>query len=398
MTQTERNLRRWFAAVLVGLAAVPAPAAAQAVVTGNLDLAYRRDIAQDAGEMDSDINHSLKGLSAFNRVRLRLFVDAEVSERVAVLTTALYDQNLGHFDLEGAYVLFTEVGGRESLSVQVGRVAMAFGRFAPRTYATTNPLMGTPLIYQYFSSVRGNRVPEDAAQQLAWRSSNTAAYQTRGLPTLYDACWSDGIQVFGSTRHFAWAASVVTGSLSNPGAASNDGFQWIGRIGAQPTMGLQLGVSAGWGPYLSASAATTPAFPAGRDVEDYKQLAVGVDAAYGSGRMQLTAEAMHNRWDVPNLADGDEVLANTGGYMEADVSLRPGLHWAARLGTMVYADIDDGSGRRVAWDWDVTRLETGPQYYLTPDARLKAVVQLNWRDGAPDGADHMLGLQLATRF
>jgi hypothetical protein len=315
-----------------------------------------------------------------------------------VLTTVLYDQNLGHFDLEGAYILFTEVGGREHLSVQVGRVALAFGRFAPRTYATTNPLMGTPLIYQYFSSVRGDRVPEDPAQQLAWRTSNTAAYQTRGLPTLYDACWSDGIQVFGATRHVAWAASVVTGSLSNPGAASNDGFQVIGRVGVQPTMGLQLGLSAGWGPYLSARAASSPAFPRGRDVEDYSQLAVGVDAAYGTGRMQWTAEGMVNRWDVPNLAGGDETLGNAGGYVEVDLSLRAGLHWAARLGHMAYGDIDDGNGNRVAWDWDVTRLETGPQYYLTPDVRLKGVVQLNWHGDAPDGADHMLGLQLASRF
>jgi hypothetical protein len=387
--------KRW---ILVSLAALVPPASAQLQWSGSLEIAHKVDVAQQEGEEPAHINRTLKGLSAFNLVRARLFADAELTENVAVLTTVLWDEELGHFDMEGAYVLMSKLAGHESVNLQVGKMATPYGRFASRSFAMVNPLIGTPLLYHYFSSVRGNNVPANAAQQLAWRDATTAGYQRRGLPTIYDSCWNTGVQLFGSTRHFAYAVALTKGALANPAARSNDGAQLVGRVGVQPSMGLQLGLSGAWGPYLDASAGDGPAFPSGKSVEDFKQLLFGLDAAYGIGRFEFTAEVMRNHFDVPNLAAGDDGLTNMGGYLESVVGLQPGLHWAARVGVITFGDIDDGSGVKLAWDYDITRLETGLEYYLTRDMHLKGVVQLNWRPDAPDDADHMLGAQLATSF
>ena len=388
----------WGMLMLSTAGALAAPAAAQVAWSGTLDIAHNVDVAQHEGEGDALINTSLKGQSPFNLVRARLFADAEITEGVAVLTTILWDEGLGHFDMAGAYVLFSHLGGHPSVNLQVGKMATPYGRFASRAFATANPLIGSPLIYHYFSSVRGNTVPQDASQQLSWRNSAGADHQTRGLPTIYEACWNTGVQLFGSTRQFAYALALTKGALSNPAASSNDGAQLVGRIGIQPTMGLQLGMSGAWGPYLEAIAVDSPAFPTGESVEHFKQLLVGIDAAYGVGRYEFTAEVMHNRWEVPNLAAGDAALTNTGGYVEGVVGLRPGLNWAVRGGLIIYGEIDDGTGTHVAWDYDINRVETGLEYYLSRDVWLKGVVQLNWRDGAPDDADHMVGAQLATSF
>lgn len=219
------------------------------------------DIAQDEGDSDAELNKSLKGLSAFNLVRARFFADAEITEGVAALTTILWDEELGHFNVESAYVLFSQVRGHDAVNLQVGKMATPYGRFASRSFATVNPLIGTPLIYHYFSSVRGNTVPANPAQQLNWGNSSTAACQTRGLPTVYDACWNTSVQVFGSTQTIAYALAVTKGSVSNPAASDNDGAQVVGRIGIQPTMGLQLGVSGAWGPYMEQRAGEVRRFP-----------------------------------------------------------------------------------------------------------------------------------------
>lgn len=326
-----RGLRQWLVLYLWVLAL---PATADVQWSGSLEIAHKVDVAQDEGEGSARINKTLKGLSQFNLVRARLFADAELTEGVAVLTTVLWDEGLGHFDMEGAYVLMSQIGGHTSMNLQVGKMATPYGRFASRSFAMVNPLIGVPLVYHYFSSVRGNSVPANAAQQLVWRNSNTAAYQTRGLPTIYEACWNTGVQLFGSTRHFAYAVALTKGALANPAASSNDGAQLVGRVGIQPSMGLQLGLSGAWGPYLEASAGDGPAFPADKSVEDFKQLLVGLDAAYSIGRFEFITELIRNHWDVPNLAAGENGLTNMGGYVEGIVGVRPGLNWATRAGVI----------------------------------------------------------------
>jgi hypothetical protein len=372
-----------------------APAQAQPSLSGSLDLAYGHDFGQDKAASRSHLNETLKGASPFSLVRARFFADGQISQKITAFTTLLFDEGVAHLDLEGAYLVFSELDGSPRVNLLVGKMPTAFGSFAARSFATANPLIGVPLIYHYFSAVRGTAVPRDIADQLSRRGADV--YQSRGLPTLYDACWNTGVQLFGSAGSFTYALAITKGVLSNPSATDNHGFQWVGRLGVQPAIGLKLGLSAAQGPYLNAEAGKSPAFPQGRQVEDYAQRVVGLDAEYSLAHLELIAELVRNQWEVPNLAANS--LGNTGGYLEGKYALAPGLYCALRYGRIDYDKIDDGTGTRVPWNFGVQRVETGLGYYLDRNTRLKAVVQLNFRDRpAAERSDHRLGVQLASTF
>ena len=383
----------WRVGAALCLLAGTAPA--QIEITGTLDLAFKHDLGKESKELNSRINSSLKGKSPLSLARARVFADAEISESITASTTTLYDEGLQHFDLEGAYVIFHEIGQRPALNVLAGKMATVFGSFASRSFATVNPVIGTPLIYHYFSAISGRSVAADTAEQLRRRDGSN--YQTRGQPIVYDACWNTGVQLFGSTERFTYGLALTKGALSNPDAADNDGAQLVGRLGVQPTMGWKLGVSGAYGPYLSEQAAADPDMPVGSSPEDFNQLVFGIDGEYSIWQCELFFELVRNEWELPNLTETS--LGNTGGYLEGTIALKPGLHYSLRVGGIRYDQIDDGAGNKVSWDHDITRIETGFEYYVTRDTRIKSSLQLNfWDEAAPDDDDHMVGVQLATIF
>ena len=369
-------------------------AVAQVGVSGTLAATYKQDFGRDEGEGQAAVNKTLKGARPFSQIRGRFFIDSEVSENIGVFTTLLFDEQVAHFDLEGAYIVVYELGGLRSVNALVGKMATPFGTFASRSFATANPLIGMPLIYHYFSAVRGASVLRDNADQLSRRDAPN--YSERGQPTLYDACWNTGLQLFGSFGPVTYALAMTEGAVSNPTATDNDGLQYVGRLGLQPTIALKFGVSGAYAPYLNKSVERNSAFPAGRSAEDYKQRLIGLDAEYSAGHFQLISEWVFNQWQVPNLAEGH--LSHSGGYIEGKYELGPGVYYALRYGRIDYGDIDDGQGGQAAWDYGIQRIETGFGYYLDRRTRLKALVQLNSWVGAPDESDHLVSLQLASDF
>ena len=380
---------------LVLLCALAAPVCAQVGLAGEIGFTYKQDFARQEGEAATLVNNTFKGASPFSMTRARFFVDAEVDDGVAVFTTLLFDEGLQHFDLEGAYVVFDRVAGASWASAQVGKIPTAFGTFAARSFAMVNPLIGVPLIYHYFSAIQGGSVAADNAAQLARRGDGYLP--GRGLPILYDACWNSGVQVFGSRGIWTYALALTKGAVSNPTASDNDGVQLVGRVGAQPTMGLKLGFSFALASYLNAGVAHSAAFPRGDRVEDYLQRLWGFDLEYARGHFQLVAEGVRNEWQVPNLTV--DALGNTGAYVEGKYELGPGFYYALRYGIIDFDEIADGAGGRRDWDFDTGRIETGFGYYLSRHTRVKALVQLNsWDKEASDRHDRFFAVELASAF
>ncbi|MFT5377225.1 MAG: hypothetical protein ACI906_004063 [Candidatus Latescibacterota bacterium] len=377
------------------LAVLAAPVSAQVGLAGEIGFTYKQDFARREGEASTRVNSTIKGASPFSLVRARFFVDAEVDDGVAVFTTLLFDEDLQSFDLEGAYVVFDEVAGVSWASALVGKMPTAFGTFAARSFAMVNPLIGVPLIYHYFTAIQGGSVARDNAAQLARRGDG---FQPgRGLSILYDSCWNSGVQLFGSYNQLTYALALTKGAVSNPTATDNDGIQLVGRVGAQPTMGLKFGFSLALAPYLNERVASNSAFPQGARVEDYLQRLVGFDLEYSRGHFQLIAEAVRNEWQVPNLTI--DALANTGAYVEGKYELGPGFYYALRYGFIDFDAIADGVGGRRDWDFDTRRVETGFGYYLSRQTRVKALLQLNsWAKEALDRHDRLFALELASAF
>jgi hypothetical protein len=94
------------------------------------------------------------------------------------------------------------------LHVQFGKIPTPFGHFTERAYADKNPLLGQPLLYQYFSSLRSNQLPADNEDLLSQRGSGRGGFAgykgggsesaRSGLPLVYDSCWDYGGGLIGS--------------------------------------------------------------------------------------------------------------------------------------------------------------------------------------------------------
>jgi hypothetical protein len=108
----------------LALVLMPRTASPQIGLSGSLDIAHKIELGKKRRETPGEINTSIKGQSPFSLVRARIFADAELAEGVEVFTTFLFDEGLGHFDMEGAYVIINEVRNSQKLNLLVRRVTL----------------------------------------------------------------------------------------------------------------------------------------------------------------------------------------------------------------------------------------------------------------------------------
>ncbi len=80
--------------------------------------------------------------------------------------------------------------------------------------------------------------------------------------------------------------------------------------------------------------------------------------------------------------------------MEAQATLLPGLHAAARLDEIRFNRIRGAAGARQQWDYDTRRLQLGGGYQIGPTVQVKAEYGLTRSDG-PDPSDDLFSLQLS---
>lgn len=322
------------------------------------------------------LNKFNHGDSQFDAYRFKLFVEGRVADGVDIYTQLLYQDDLG-VSVIGAYGMWTPQKDLD-LHVIAGKIPWRIGTYAERTYSNKNPLIGTPMLYQYHTALRGDRLPPnaDALANAAGTGQFGPVYDSsgrgfRGMPVIYDRCWDFGVMITGSERPFEYSAGFVNGSPSSaaPNADTNNGKSWLGRLGVQPWPGVRLGVSGSYGPWLSDAFAGQ--VPAGKTVNTYAQRLVMADAEWLVSHFEFRAEFARNEWQTPTVGD----VAMRGGYVEAKATLPRGFFAAGRLGVMRFGDVTDSTGAARAWDLDVSRLETGLGYRLQRNVTLKGVYQ-----------------------
>jgi len=319
----------------------------------------------------------------FDAYGARLFGDAQVDPRLQLaLQVVLRDASSIYVD--GAYAIFTPSLTRD-LHVQAGKIPWPIGTWAPRTYSNHNPLIGSPLMYQYHSTLLWYEVVPSADALLATSGSgqigvNYFGYpEGRGMPLVDDSYWDVGVTAVGSSRPLEYALGVTTGT---PGWGStsqeeNSGKTVLGRVGLMPAAGVRIGVSGAYGPYLVHS--LNSQLPAGHQVEDYHQRLALVDAEWVTGHIEARAEGAYNVWETPTVGD----LPVQSGYVELKYAFTFGGYLAARCDGMWFGRIADSSGALHPWDANLTRLETGAGYRFSRAAQGKVVYQLTSYDQAP---------------
>ena len=348
----------------------PAPArATEFHVHGLLDL-----VASERGA-GFDHNVLIRGDAPFDAYGLRVFADARVSPRLEIYSQVVLRDATGAY-VDGAYLNFTPAPGRD-LHLLAGKLPWAIGTYAPRTYSNHNPLIGTPLMYQYHTTILWYEIAPSADALLATAGSgefgvNYNGYaEGRGMALVDDSYWDVGVTISGSQRPLEYALGMTAGT---PGWGStaqdeNAGKSVLGRIGLAPLPGVRLGVSGAYGPYLVAG--LKPVLPQGHQVTDYHQKLAMADLELLADHLELRGEAARNVWETPALGD----LEVTSGYAELKYTFSIGAFVAGRYDAERFGKIADSAGAKHPWDADVTRIETGLGYRFNRDAVAKLVYQ-----------------------
>jgi hypothetical protein len=321
---------------------------------------------------------------------LRLFrLDLAAELRAGAHVGAAADVRTDNLGTPRAYALYLRIRPWRDrpFDLQAGQIPTVFGAFPRRRYLLDNPLIGTPLAYQYLTSLRSDAVPRNADELAARRGlgwlvpyPDAPTPLAPGLPLVNAERWDTGVQLRWGADPVQVAMSVTQGTLSEPRFHDNNsGKQVSGRVGWKPAPGFTVGVSGAVGPYLARS--VTDTLPPDQP-RRYDQRVLGIDFEWVSGYWIVRGETVFNAWEVPALEAPfiDSPLLAFGVTLEARYKILPGLYVAARADRLGFSSIDTSRGR-LPWDAPVTRLEAGFGYSVHRYVLLKAIYQHDRRDG-----------------
>lgn len=287
--------------------------------------------------------------------------------------------------------------------IQVGRLPPAFGAFGRASYGVGNLLIGTPLAYQYLTSLRPDALPQTIDDLLrmrgrGWLSSFPLGSREpdRGLPLINSVHSDEGLQVRGVNGMVEWVGAVTNGSLSNP-VDDNRGRQVVGRVVVRPLASFSLGASASRGSYLNRT--LEQVLGEGQRLEDGVQRAFSVDAEYSEGRFLARGEIIRSLWTLPMPLPGfeHEDLAALSILGEGRYRIFPGLQLAARAERLGFNRFRV-AGMLQPWEAPVRRLELGASYAVIRNVLVKASWQRNTRQGGRILRDTLGALQMVYWF
>lgn len=272
--------------------------------------------------------------------------------------------------------------------IQAGRIPPTFGAFSRRPYPNDNILIGTPLAYQYLTSLRPDALPASADELIrmrgrGWLSSFSLGeqYAEAGVPLMNGLRWDTGVQAHAMNDAVDVAVAVTTGTLANPRVRDdNAGKQLSSRVAVTPMAGLIAGTSFAQGTFVTRSAAIA----AGLSSNDRSltQTAWGADVEYSRGYYLFRAETLISRFHLPDVRAPfiGTPLQAIATSLEGRYKIRPGLYVASRFDRLTFNTIVGSSGPRT-WEAPLWRIETGIGYSLQHNLLLKLAYQHNERRG-----------------
>src|SRR5687767_3698764 len=120
-----------------------------------------------APEDEGFFNYTDYEQTTLRQIRVGMSALVRLSDRVSFLGE-LRSEN---FEYVSAFALYARIRPfpNRRLDVQIGRIPPTFGGSTRRTYGHDNPLIGSPLAYQYLTSLRADSVPATADELLEMR-------------------------------------------------------------------------------------------------------------------------------------------------------------------------------------------------------------------------------------
>jgi len=401
---SNRGLTAVVFAACLGLGAVPARAQSadpytpgrvygRVAVGGDVTiLASPRDDRAFFNYTDYELNAlrmvRLRGLGEFRPHRRLSFVGELRVEDLSVSAAALFVR--------------WRPFGTETLEVQAGRIPPVFGAFPRRAYGRDNAVLGTPLAYQYLTSLRPDALPAIVDDLLrmrgrGWQPSYPigSSAVAPGLPLVSASKWDTGVQV---TYHQAWlqlAGAVSRGSPAAPVVRDqNDGLAISGRAAAMLPGGVVLGVSGARGQWIDDSVLALVS-PGGHPPAS--QSVFGVDGEAGFEHWVVRAEWLHSAFELPIVLahEPNRTIRAHSGFVE--LRYRPWARWqfGVRVERLLFGPVYGTLELQPpqAWEAKVDRVEGVLGYRVTRHVELRGGWQENWRDG---GRVHQMGYPTAA--
>lgn len=351
-------------AAAAAIAAAPVTARAQASLAVQ-GLAVAEGWSTDSGSTLLTRNHGRPGVVGL----LNVWGAAELHPRLVVYAAGyLEGGNARHEEGTEWYtdLAAVRVTASDALVMDAGRIAHPVGAFAARRHANRNPLVGAPDAY----------------------------------PVQYPL----GVQLSGMLGIVDYRAAVVSlpvadeRYLPEPSARARPAL----GVGVTPAIGVHVGVSGTWGPYLGDDLAAPQL--AGRPWHAYQQRIAAVDAKFTRGYLEVHGEMAVARYDVPDSAAGASSVVNGfTWYGEAKYTVTPRVFVATRIERNDYAYIQPRDGGWTASPTNMYNGELGAGYRFGAHTLLKASARADrWKVGPelrpmlPDGL--AFALQLSRSF
>jgi len=301
-----------------------------------------------------------------------------------------------------------------SLTLEAGKFGTPFGEFLTRNYPQDNPLIGTPLIYSYPTTIPARIVPNGPEFLLKYRyrpkTPQSYSLGTGGawLP-LINYAYPTGVMVYGSPRTFDYRFALVNSSIANPLDLGEPGqqIQWVGGGGWTIIPGFRVGTSLAEGPFLSGSVG--PHLPPGTSLRDFTQRAIGFDLQYALHHFEAYAEGIFTNFKLPNIS---QRLGASGYYIELKYTWSPRVFTAVRWNQIFFDRLrqdaspsdnlpspdNEASYVGVGFDQNINSLEFGLGIRITHKLMAKTSYQLNRTTGGADPKDNMFAAQLLYVF
>jgi hypothetical protein len=370
------------------LLAIPARAGAQLTISGEIDLLVKNQ-SDERG-----LNENFRDDSPYNAVRLRLFGQHWVSERIGVFTELLWDSESDP-RVYGAYVVINELAGQSWLNARLGMAPPPLGNFGLRdTYFTQNPLIGIPLLWQHRSTLEGSGLARN--EDLVRRREDNRI----GLPILYVACWNLQWELLGQAGPFEYSIATTGGSFTNMAAEEEDGIAAMARVGMEPVQGIRFGVSGFIGPYIGGplrdGEITAESYPG--EAADYLHRTGGYDLEISHGKGRFFSEGFLADWEVPLI---EEKLSSWSAYGELSYDVLPQWTPAVRVGMSAYNEIsstNDGRGPQTGWDDDVFQVESALSYRFAREVLFRVGWQHTRFTTGPEEPINLLAAQVKAVF
>lgn len=376
-------MRKLVGTLFLMLFLVGTMARAQVKLSGLADFVFKNGSAGD------HFNDGWKGSSNYHTMRARVFLDAPLSDDDGLFMQVLFDQY--YFNIYGVYARFSNLAGKY-LNLNVGLIPLTVGSFGARTYSDKNPLIGTPLLYNYHSNYSPGG--PDSIHSVAELLDDRSERYSTGLPVIFDAYWNTGAELFGSAGKLDYSLGLLTGSVSRPTYEQyKDMPQFTTHFAYYFGPGLVVGASAFYGPYL-AKELFGDSIPRGRAYSSYTNGGIGYEF-YGVYRyLEINSESYYAYWQHPYLP----TLKVTSGYLESKFKFTPGWYVAGRFDFFEPLKVPTETGAHERWDYPVHRFEIGLGFHPTRQALLKLVGQFNRVSQEEELNDDLYALQLSISF